>query len=30
MQLYDKKWSTGSKVVVNHPLTRPDGTVILN
>ena len=28
MQLYDKKWSTGSKVVVNHPLTRPDGTVI--
>lgn len=30
MQLYDKKWSTGSKVDVNHPLTRPDGTVILN
>ena len=28
MQLYDKKWSTGSKVVVNHPLTRPDGTVM--
>lgn len=22
------EWSTGGKVVVNHPLTRPDGTVM--
>ena len=22
------EWSTGSKVVVNHPVTRPDGTIM--